>query len=342
MFRFAINDTDTIQSFFTHQLDSITAEPYQAIDTSLIHGDTLGVLKPIGSFINTMRTKRVKRFYIQRTFALGDILMLVPVIRALRRMGYDPYMRTIRWAKPILELLGIEAAVMEAQGHPPEGEYGIMLDGTVERDHAQRTLSELHRTNIYFGALGVQKVPRKLDWSMDLKRLSGIEIPVENYIVFQGRGSTSKKQLPSETIQSLIFRFEERNIPLIYIGERVGLRAKKKNTIFKWQDFPVRALFSYIAHAKALVTMDSSPLWVSHFTKTPTVVLFGPTRASERLIQHPLYPKRAIGIALNECMNPPCKSCFEAAGKCNDRIDCLKIRPQRIFDLIYPEIEKWL
>lgn len=340
MFRFAINNTDTIQSFFTHQLDSITAEPHQAIDTSLIHGDTLGILQPIDSFLHAMKKKRVKRFYIQRTFALGDILMLVPVIRALRRKGYDPYMRTIKWAKPILELLNIEAVAVEAQGHPPQGEYGIMLDGTVERDHAQPELSELHRTNIYFGALGVRNVPRKLDWSMNLKRLPNMKPPAKDYIVFQGRGSTFKKQLPSETIQSLIFKFEEKNIPLIYIGERLGLRAKKKNTIFKWHDLPVKALFSYIAYARALVTMDSSPLWISHFTKTPTIVLFGPTRASERLVQHPLYPKKVIGIALNEIID--CASCFEAAGRCNDRVDCLKIRPQRIFDLIYPKVKKWL
>ena len=43
--------------------------------------------------------------------------------------------------------------------------------------------------------------------------------------------------------------------------------------------------FSTIAKAKCLITMDSSPLWISHFTRTPVVVLFGPTRDSERLIR---------------------------------------------------------
>jgi len=327
IFNFALNTSDTIQSFFNKSLDPITVEPHQAMDITMIHGDTSGVLTPIGSFLNALDKKKIKRFYIHRTFALGDILMLVPVIRALRKRGYDPYLRTIRWAKSFLDLLDIEIDMVELHRHPTEGAYGIMLDGTVEQDHARAILSGLHRVDTYFKALGMQKIPRKLDWSMDLERLPEIDIEGD-YVAFFPAGSTFRKQLPANTREWIMRAFKEKGVSAIQIG--VG------------SEISIKKVFAIIAKAKCLVTMDSGPLWVSHFTRTPVITLFGPSRPSERLAYHPLWPKRAIGIKLNECLNPPCESCFEAAGKCGNRMDCLKIRPQKIFDLIYPEVKKWL
>jgi len=326
IFNFAFNTTATVQSFFNSAGNPITVQPYQAVDTTLIHGDTSGVLQPIGSFLNILDKKKVKRFYIHRTFALGDILMLVPVVRALRRKGYDPYLRTTRWAMPVLRLLDIEAEAIENNKHPAEGEYGIMLDGTTEQDHSRPKLQGLHRIDIYFKALGIQKMPRNLDWSLDAKRLPRFEPSVGDYVAFQGRGSTYKKALSVGCIYHIKKEFTKRGISVILIGEK---------------SYGILEFFAVIAKAKALITMDSSPLWISHFTKTPTVGLFGPTRANERITKHPLYPKKVKGIALNKEMG--CESCFEAAKKCNDSMACLKvINPDKIFRLIYSEVEGWL
>lgn len=325
IFNFALNTSDTIQSFFNKALDPITVEPHQAVDTTMIHGDTSDVLTPVGSFLNVLDKKKIKRFYIHRTFALGDILMLVPVIRALRKYGYDPYLRTTRWAKTFLDLLNIEANVTEIHHHPIEGDYGIMLDGIVEQDHVRPILSGLHRVDTYFKALGMQKIPRKLDWSMDLKRLPKAD-PEGDYVAFFPSGSTFRKQLPIETREWILKAFKEKDISVVQIG--IG------------SEISIEKLFAAIAEAKCLVTMDSGPLWISHFTRTPVITLLGPTRASERLSRHPLYPRKAIGIALNEIIN--CESCFEAARKCEDRMDCLKISPEKIFELIYSEVKEWL
>lgn len=324
IFDFALNTTSIIKSFITRSGVPITVHPNQALETLQIHGDLSNILTPIDSFLNHLKKRKVKRFCIIKTYALGDILMLVPVIRALRKRGYDPIMRTINKWRSVLDLLDIEMEGIEHSSRSVDG-WGINLDGTLEQDHFRPIISKIHRIEIYFTALGVGKMPRKLDWRVNPEKLPKTDIKGD-YICFQGGGSRKIKQLPLESINHIRKRFEEKGINVIMISNE--------------NKMSIKGLFALIAGAKALITMDSAPLWISHFTKTPVVVLFGPTRASERLTKHPLYPKKAVDVALNEEIN--CESCFESVKKCNGGIDCLKVKHERIWELIYPEVEKWL
>lgn len=326
MFRVALNKTSTIQSFLNSNLNPITAYPNEVIDTTFIQGSQSDALTPIDSFLNYLKTKKIKRFHITRTYALGDILILVPIIRYLRASGFDPYLITTPWMLEPLEALEIEARVSRSGSLPfPEGETGIILNWIVEQDHIRKVLSETHRVDIYFKVLGIDKIPKKLDWSMNVKNFPKRLIP-EKYIVFQSRGTTNKKQLPIETENFLIRKMEEKGVKVIHIGEGSGLSIKE--------------LFSVIKYSECLLCMDSSPLWISHFTETPTITLFGPTRKSERLTYHPLYPKAAIGIALNEEID--CEACFELTDRCNDAISCLQVKPERVFELIEPYINNFI
>jgi len=328
IFKIAFNGTSTIQSFFTSSSACpLTVEPYQAVDVSQIHGDTSGTLLPINSFLDYLDIKGIKRFYIHRTFALGDILQLVPVVRALRKQGYDPYLKTIRWAKPILDLLDIESVMVTSRRYLSRGEYGIMMDWLVEQDHRRAELSCLHRVDIYFKALGVEDSLDELDWSMNMEKFpsSGVK---GKYIALQTTGANSRKRLSFNTKNFMVKAFKKAGIPVVIIGEGNMM--------------PLGQLFAVIAGAKCLVTMDSGPLWISHFTKTPVIAIFGPTRPAERLTYHPLWPEKAIGIRLNEKMDPPCESCFENMKKCNGRVDCLKISGEQLYDLIHPYAIRFL
>jgi len=200
------------------------------------------------------------------------------------------------------------------------------LDGILEQDHFRAELSEMHRCDIYAEALGMKKI-KKLDWSMDLKKLPEVEIK-SDYVVLQYQGSTKMKQLPVSTGNWIIKALERMGILVIQISED-----KRKS---------IKELFAVIKGAKCLIAMDSSPLWISHFTQTPVIGLFGPTRPSERIVYHPLYPERAVGIRLNNHLNPPCESCFEQTRRCNNRMDCLKLDMKQIFGLIEPYVRERL
>ena len=321
MFRFSLNTSSTAQSFFTKSMDPITVFPHQALDSSQIHGDVSGILEPIDSFMDYINKRKIKRFYVERSYAMGDILLLVPIIRELKRQGYDVCVRTTRAWFPVLDLLDIEMQMKEQ--NPYSTDWGINLDGILEQDHSVRMFSEMHRCDIYAKALGMDRI-KKLDWSIDSKKLPDL-FGKSSYIVFQHKGSTAKKHLPISTGRWIVNAIEKNIAPVIQIGDEKRLTIKE--------------LFATIAQASCLICMDSSPLWISHFTQTPIISLLGPTRESERLTRHPLYPKKAIGIQLNKEIN--CPSCFEQTRKCNSRVDCLRIEPERIWNLIHPHIEKF-
>jgi len=324
IFRFALNTTSTIQSFFTsREIAPITVFPNQALDVSEIYGETSGVLQPIDSFLDYLGKKKIKKFCICRSYAMGDLLLLVPVIRALRKQGYDVHIRTTKAWRSILDLLDIEMQITEHNTHPED--WGINLDGILEQDHFRAELQEMHRCDIYFKALGVKKIPKKLDWSLDFKKLPKVDVEGD-YIAFQYQGSTKMKQLSANTGNWIIKAFEEKGISVVQISEDKRMSVEK--------------LFATIAKAKLLITMDSSPNWIAHFTKTPTILLLGPTRASERITKHPLYPKKAVSVALNKEIN--CPSCFEQTQRCENRVDCLQLEPEKIWDLIYPHIKRFL
>jgi len=82
--------------------------------------------------------------------------------------------------------------------------------------------------------------------------------------------------------------------------------------------------------------MDSGPLWLSHFTETPVVVIFGPTNPDARLPYHPLYPEKVKAVETNKHIN--CKRCYEAAERCNHEFKCLHIPADILFNNIYSKL----
>jgi len=316
LFNLAINDTKVDQAFFDSNLNVVDIKSNMVADVSGIRG-AMEVLKPIeGSFLSKMKERGARKFSIRRTFALGDMLMLVPVVRYLRIMGFDPVVGTVEQFREIMNFLGIEVN--------KGAKYSFLLDGIVEADHTRPVLQKIHRVDIIFRALGMKPPKGDLDWSLDLATLPELDIK-GNYICFQGAGSGKMKRLPGASISYIRERFRKKRINVVMIED------DRKTS--------VKELFTIIAGAKCLICMDSSPLWISHFTRTPVIALLGPSRETERLTRHPLYPEGAVGIALNQEVN--CQSCFEQTQRCGGRMDCLNISPERVFELLRPEVERF-
>jgi len=228
-----------------------------------------------------------------------------------------------------------------ASNREAEG-LGIILDYLVERDHVSRALQQIHRVRIIFEALGLE-MPETLDWSMDLGELPALDTGFgrDDFVVFQPKGSGKKKSLDDYTIKYIIDKFQNSTMNVVVIGEGVErLVSSSQSVAIRGRQLPLPSLFSLIAKAKALVCMDSAPLWISHFTKTPVVALLGPSRPSERLTLHPLYPEGAVAVRLNEALG--CESCFEMAKECEGRIDCLHIPKEQIWEGIRGKLMKFL
>jgi len=226
---------------------------------------------------------------------------------------------------PILNKLGVETEAIETNGNSTD--WGILLDRTVELDHITPKLQGLHRMDIYLSALGIENLTEDLDWSIKLSEYPEVDIE-QPYIVFQGKGTTYKKWLPNKTIQFLINHMSKEGIKVVYVGNPIGktnekVKVDRTKNVMAFMRYSLPQLFSVIGAAKAVVSMDSAPLWISHFTRTPLVAILGPTRPEQRISKHPLYPEGTEAVCCNQLIN--CKPCFEASGRCKHKITCLHL-----------------
>jgi len=341
IFNYGINTSRIHQGFYRSGGDNspVNVAPNCAIEISEL--PRLNVIQPIPSVIKYFKGKGITRFYMRRTFAMGDVLMLVPIVRYLRTLGFDPYIKTRDKYIGILELFGIETRPL---GFGPDG-AGIELDRTVELDHSHPEMQKLHRINIYLTALGFDKFPEKLEWGYDKKKFPAFEelkdfkFKKKDYMIFQGSGSTRAKSLSKERIEDIINALNRKGRKVVYIGNSVRLNLEKPEMVqMACVRYNFLQLFSMFENARAALIMDSGPLWLSHFTRTPIVVIFGPTDPSTRLTYHPLYPKKVRAVETNKHIN--CKRCYEAAARCEHKFKCLHIPFDTLFNDLYPKLRE--
>ena len=335
MMEFYENKTGINQIFsYRSATGSVVVAPESFVDISLLNGG-VGVLTRQAGFLRAMKDREQTRFYLERTFSLGDTLMLVPVYRRLREIGYSPYIRTLPQYIKILQLLGVEVQDVKNMKKTP----GIMLDFVVEKDHVDPKMQKMDRVEIYSRAVGLSLdyIP---NWSMDISKLPEAPVGFKDYVVFQGSGATAKRGLPKNVIQDIIYFLNLEEVNVVYIGGNMQLDGAKEFTEFRFMNQTISELFSIIYGAKLLISMDSSPIWVSHFTGTPLMAILGPSRVDERLNLHPLLKTAVRALKLNEWID--CKPCFERAVECNNKMTCFAgVKSEKLYEELRPTIMKY-
>jgi hypothetical protein len=334
LFNLRTNKTGKRQVYRYKESGSIiTVPPNCTLDSYTLKDGYHNLASVEQRYVGELSDRGIKKFYLERKFSLGDMLMLVPVYRELMGRGFTPYIRTLTQFCDLLSRLEVYNESTEIISDPKTP--GIMLDYTVERDHFVKELQQTHRVEIYHKIIGLPFRPEYLDWSFKKEQFPETNFfDGKPYVVFQGRGATKRRGLSAEVIQELIYFFNLEGINVVYIGSKVDdLKGDEKHTIFQFMKSTLPELFSLISGAKVVIAMDSSPIWVSHYTKTPTIAILGPSRPSERIALHPLYPDFVKAICLNKDIK--CESCFEQSAACNHMFDCLYLaKSERIYESI--------
>jgi len=336
MFKLGMNTSDISQSFVNMNGDYASVEPGGVFDFTRVKAMP-DYFDRIPNFIEEMKKQERKSFYIQRTYALGDLLEGVPVVRWFRAQGWDAVMRISGFTSPIMELLEVPyITTSQRKVSIP----GLIMDWVLERDHTDKELGKFHRTHIYFRAAGVNPPPRDLDWGLNLDRLPPLPFDVpKKFVVMTGQGANFRKQLPKTTIEMIINRLNKEGRSVFYNGGPDDLSVDPKMTTQMGLSLGVPQLFSLLDRAECLVTVDTGLLWMGHFTKTPTVAILGPSHPDQRLILHPLYPEGAVGIKMNEWIH--CESCTENGARCNNTMKCLRLNGERLADTVAHEVAKF-
>lgn len=333
MFKWCVNTSTLSQSFFNMNGDSISVEPNGVFDFTRVRSVPPS-FAPVNNFLDEYGDRR---FYIQRRYALGDVLTGIPVVRWCRANGYDAVMRVPEQRGALMRMLDVPYV----GGHTRlEGMPGLILDWVLERDHTDPNLGKLNRTHIFFKALGAPELPKVLDWSADSERFPevGVDLP-ERYVVMCAYGSNVRKQLPKQSIERVIGRLNARGIHVVYNGDPDDLDVSPKHNTLLGLRLGVRQLFTAIAGAAALVTVDTALLWIGHFTATPTVAILGPSAVEQRLMLHPLWPEGVVGIMMNEWIG--CATCCESGTACQGQYKCLNLNGDRLAGAVTTEVAKF-
>lgn len=308
-----------LQVFYDDNRDPITVPPRFIVDISPKLPQNVFHVKKITSYLEPNRT-----YVFVRSFALGDILMLVPVVREFKRRYSGSKVRLFtsgRFTKSIVlnELSGdvFESISDGSFVNPKHYDVGIVLDSILERDHSNPAYSVKHRVDIYREFLGLRSGQMPV-WS------EREEAPGKHGVVFCSAGNTILKALPNETAS--------------YIDKRLRSRFNRVWHINNNARLPEREFLDVIRSARAVVTMDTAPLWIAHFYRTPVVFISGPTRGSERLCYHPLMPDGVAEVSLSAMIG--CPPCFEHAVDCNRNVDCLKAEARVVWQGINSALEK--
>ena len=268
------------------------------------------------------RLKAAKRLVIQRTFGLGDTLMLVPIVRELREKypSLEIFLATTRheFRAELIE----DLAPMVFDGYVNASyvtnfpyDIGVHLDGYIERDHTEKGFTGTHRVDLYRRFFGLEE-GRKPFWGDPSSVGDG------TILVHEG-GNKDVKSFERETFEFLVDQLSQ-------VADVVAI---EKDMVL-----PGKRLAEVVRNAHCVVTFDTSPLWISHFTGTAVIGFFGPTSYLARVIYHPLYPKGVRVIHLDKEVG--CKGhCEERMVHCDRKTPCMKVGKERVLDLVLSSLE---
>ena len=321
---FILNETGRIQVFDNWGVD-FTIQKNYAVPLTFVKGGVFTTsIEGKPGFSKWKSFENIRLMFgenvpivLNRSFALGDVLMLVPVINYLKSIGWNAWLDTD--FTRFTQFTGLDIRYRRMKETP----IGLMLDHLLEFDHnPDHPYSRLHRVDIYADALGI-KIPKKLNWNIDFKET--IPIDDTDYVAVQVGGSTRMKTLKPGYIMTIVRLLRKRGYKVVLFGVSNGDKIQMPdidgvlNLIDK---IDLRELFGLIRRARILISMDSSPLWISHFTRTPVIMLHGSTRVQERLTRHPLFPHQTGSVDLAGLVG--CTACFETAKYCADKISCMR------------------
>lgn len=259
------------------------------------------------------------RAVLYRSGALGDVLMMFALAGSMN--------------DAVCSFDRNRFSEFSCRYHPDmDNRVGIILDGEVERDHTDFIVPPKHRIDMMADAIGIEA--GDVRWELPFV-LQDVAMPKLD-VLFQCGGSTRMKQLHPSILRPAISRVVTMGFNVGLLGDRVDFVAPKGVEDFRGKT-NLLELWALIKNARVLVTHDSGPLWIAHFTKTPSVLLCGPTHSEPRLSKH---PAKTAFIDLSKMVG--CRPCGETGVRCTG-IDCMVQIPIREFtDQLEDRIDRML
>lgn len=240
----------------------------------------------------------------KRTYAIGDILMSIPVLRQMKE-HYRIKNIVLEYGhnsndKFILEQEMFPDLIITRDYH---GKYDFIIDGEnglLEQDHRlELNRMLIPRFQLYQEYLGLPIIKElNFDFVEDRSNLL-FDTNKDNVIALSLYSTTFQRSLNKGVIPYLI---KYLNI----IGYKVLLIDKIKETpeydaIYANGKTTVQQAITNMKYCKAVITIDTGSLWFTHYAKVPTLCLSGTTAKEIKMTYHPLKNEgKAVGIDMRK------------------------------------------
>jgi ADP-heptose:LPS heptosyltransferase len=255
------------------------------------------------------------RILIDRRMALGDVIMVTPVVREFRKRYPDAFIQVVT-EKP--EVLANNPAV-DATVKPTEMKAGDPWDVYVNLNDAYETNVTSHYVDsMIYRAFGEDKgsIDRSLSVYETEEERQAVDEAIEqiggDYIVLHmRRWAWENKNVDLEIWMAFITRLEEKypDLRFVTVGADYDykLPAVKPNWIDLSQQLSLGEIKHLISHAKLFVGMDSGPYHIACTTDTPILLL------SSHLAPEQILPWRDGEFGKNCAVvksDVPCLGCY--------------------------------
>jgi len=289
------------------------------------------------------------QFGVARRGGTGDIIMLLPVLRVLMKCYPQMTVHLFTVDKHVNLLKPSETRHFkvhtEHETRTVPLDFGMSLEGVVEKDHAGRgnRYEKMGRHLIYAEALGILRAMRAAEHEQDFSIVTtdadkrrarawtnGINRPL---IAVQVRGNETSRALPFDRIVAIV-RYLTRAGFAVYPADHQFFAKLRGDNVFQFPQATFREIIEILKHCKFIVSMESSFLHLAHVVNRPVICFYGPTRIQERGAFHPSYDRGwVIPIELNREFN--CEPCFFSFAACRGQLKCMRNVPiQRIVERV--------
>lgn len=252
--------------------------------------------------LDCLSTRKKDRILFKRNFALGDIIMTLPIA------NYYKDKNSCDINVLVSSKYSIEGCNY-IQNHPrlncEDYDTIVNLNGVVEIDHYDSNYFEINRVDIYKEALGIKEDIGN-NWRLDFpKKEIQIELVEKEVIGIQNSGSKGFKSID---LTLLIQNLKKNKIKYFIID-------KEKMSLL--------SLLNLMEKLKGIIVFDSAPLWLSHVTNTPAFVITGVTSGKKITSRHPNVKTTFFDTKIDgNC--PLISGCGESASWCNGDFSCMK------------------
>jgi len=261
-----------------------------------------------------------------RRFALGDLIMLIPVMRQFKEFYNVGTIQLFTLSQYVNVLKGLfpDIKIFTEEYITSSIKHGILyeLDSLLEKDHSiTNQEAQKHRMYIYGDVFGLPKL-KKYNWDVNRMPQDKIKIRTKRKTIgLQIKGSGVMKTLPRPVVDDLI-TFLSENYHVVLIDHEKLIFKDMPEVTNTCGRLTVGECITMMSDLDACITMDSGALWMAHLAKCPVVCLLGPTREEERVSLHPLYPDQATSVSISDLIG--CEACFETKVHCKGKINCMR------------------